>query len=64
MAKMFTSKTECREYVKDAIGATWQDFDIDAIVEEAFERTSDGWTIEDPDDDFWSIVESHDVSEA
>lgn len=64
MAKMFTSKTECRQYVADCLSTYVDDYDIDSIVEDAFERTSDGWTIEDPDDDFWSIVESHDVSEA
>lgn len=57
--------SDARQYVIDAIGSEYiDDFDVDAIVSEAFERTEDGWTIEDPDDDFWSIVESHDVSEA
>lgn len=55
--------SDARQYVIDAIGSEYiDDFDVDAIVYEAFERTEDGWTIEDPSDGFWDIVKANDVS--
>lgn len=63
----FTTISEVRSYIADAIeagSASSSDYDLDAIADDAFERTPTGWAIEDPDDgSFWEAVERHDISE-
>lgn len=54
---------EARQYVVDCLGEYADDYDIDAIVDEAFERTDDGWIIEESSDEFWDIVRANDISE-
>ena len=57
------TRTEASQYVIDCLGEYAKDYDIDAIVDEAFERTDDGWTIEEPSDEFWGIVRANDISD-
>lgn len=59
----FSTISDARAYVIDAIGTTAPDFDIDAIVYEVFTRDCSGAFILDDDADFWGIVEEHDISE-
>lgn len=69
-ADHFDSYNGCYEYVLNTISYCHEnpdDYDIDAIIDEAFCFVSDpefmGWQIEKDDEDYWDIVASHNISE-
>lgn len=50
-------------YVLETLGEYPYDYDIEGIIEEAFEPclTEEGWKQVVSDDEYWEIVEAHDV---
>lgn len=58
----FDTADRARGYVGQAIADCGFDpscFDLDAIVEEVFDRSPGVWSIDEPLDGFWDAVGSH-----
>lgn len=66
-AAHFESYLDCVEYVTVSLGEFASDYDIDAIIDEAFDFVSDpdfiGFQCEKDEDEYWAIIEAHDISE-
>ena len=59
----FTTRTDATDAVVAAIEATgvvpnaWDEYDVDAIVDEAYGATESGYALRVDRADFWQIVE-------
>lgn len=60
---MFTSKTECRQYVADCLGMYVNDYDIDAIIDAIFEYDNGEYNLTVDEGEFWDVVAEYDISE-
>lgn len=61
----YTSKTDVvAQVILPALGENADDFDIDAIFDAAFGWDDEGHLVQTvSSDEFWQIVEAHDISE-
>ena len=61
----YSTKTDAiAQAILPALGEHADDFDIDAIFDEAYGWDDEGHLVQTvSDDEFWQIVEAHDISE-
>ena len=64
-AAHFSNYTDCSEYVTISLGKFADEFDIEAIVDEVFDFVPSElcWQCDKDEDEYWEIVQRHDISE-
>lgn len=60
---MFTTKTECKQYVVDCLGKYFEDYDIDEITDKVFEYENGEYNLIVDEGEFWDIVSEYDISD-
>ena len=60
---MFTTKTECKQYVADCLGKYAEDYDIDEITDKVFEYEKGEFDLIVDEGEFWDIVAEYDISD-
>ena len=60
---MFTTRTECKQYVADCLGKYFEDYVIDEITDKVFEYEKGEYDLIVDEGEFWDIVAEYDISD-